>query len=397
MQKPLSSIKTSFCILILLTCSYESEGPDLKATPGVVTGKEFPEIYKVSCTGSIQGCSCNDTGKHTGQRLYHAEAVELIQKKSGTEYLVQSRRGQCLFPAKQLNLMEYYARNSSPMQQKDHVPMPLNRLVDLPDGSSIETDAFLKHKTGQVWPTYYHLALEDFHPGPKVPVKDPNGRVIANASQEFLDQVRWEGSGIASDGTRLRWAGRGNLYQTYKPKWGWGAGHGYQVYPYRTIAVNFRGICNALKKSGRPVSSRCGKAEIIGRMAYIPEIAERNIVMPGGKVHDGYFCITDTGSPNYIKSDRIDIFAGLHGGGNPFLPPGRRGNYLIEGGVENLVPSDWRLWKTDKDRVWCNLNDLPSNGGSCTHDYHTVAKHKALTLHLIFDKAGKPVKCKKNP
>ena len=91
---------------------------------------------------------------------------------------------------------------------------------------------------------YHHLALEDFHPGPKVRVLTPRGRVLGRASRNFLKKVRWQGSGIASSGLRLHYSGaRGRLrFTSYSKRiWGHGTGYGYRVHPYRTIAVNFRG------------------------------------------------------------------------------------------------------------------------------------------------------------
>jgi len=145
---------------------------------------------------------------------------------------------------------------------------------------------------------------------------------------------------------------------------------------------------------------RCNVRRAIGLVVRIPEIAKRRIRMPGGVPHDGFFCVTDTGSPYYIRADRIDIFVGAHGGGNPYLPPARRGNFLLNGGIASLVPSDWRLWKSENKRVWCPRSRLPGDPrnpapGDCTHAYHAVAAHKALTLIALFHKDGRPVRCRR--
>ncbi|MCB1303820.1 MAG: hypothetical protein KDK37_06065, partial [Leptospiraceae bacterium] len=281
-------------------------------------------------------------------------------------------------------------------QTLDHTPIPLIDFIDFlgKPGSTADLREFLnssrKTNIRKVWPTFYHLAMEDFHPGKKVPVLDVAGKIIGHASNEFLQQVRWEGSGVALDGTKYHYSGRPGRYEKYNLRWGFGAGYNYQVFAYRTIAVNFAGLCRHL-----PQIRGCNKARLIGLLVYIPEIADRKIRMPGGEVHDGYFCITDTGSPYYIREDRIDMFVGTHGGGNPYLPAQRQGNAFIEGGIKNLVPSDWQVWTEDNKRVWCDLS--LAEAGKCTIDYRNTAPEKALTIQAVFDPQGAPVRCKKNP
>lgn len=369
-----------------------------------VDGREndFPDLYKVICVGQVAGCSCLERpGGKEELRLFHYESVVGTGATKDGLQLIKHKQRECWYPAGQLERSEYAKVLTSPLQKKDHAPLPLARLVPgLSAGDALDQVKAMPTKDlGHFWATFYHLALEDFHPGPAVPVRSPAGKVLGHASKDFLEQVRWEGSGISKSGLRLHWAGRSLRFNLYPAGlWGHGAGYGYKVFPYRTIAVNFPGLCRRLKGPG----VRCYKKDVIGVLVRIREVAERRIKMEDGSRHDGYFCATDTGSPNYIKEDRIDIFVGVHGGGNPYLPPGRRGNLLIDGGIRNLVPSDWRLWKSKKQRVWCPMNKIPAvpgrpGPGDCAHDYHTVAADKALRLEAVLRPDGRPLRCRKSP
>jgi hypothetical protein len=389
--------KTAFALFILfLFC----EG---NAQPGEV----FPEIFKGRCLNRAEGCYCysKPTERSFVTRPYfHAESLRKSGKSqkddNGREFVPVVRNAvisepghSCYIPRDQLIEMNYSPVLESKYQQLDHTPLTLDQLVDLPGKVTAESlnRVTVKHSVHTVWPTFYHLAMEQFHPGTPVPVKNPAGKTIGRASQEFLNQVRWEGSGIALDGKKYHYAGRAGQYNTYNLRWGHGAGYNYQVFPYRTIAVNFAGLCKTL---GKKIPG-CRKKSLIGLMVYIPEVARKKIKMPGGGIHDGYFCITDTGSPYYIRSERIDMFVGTHGGGNPYLPEKRQTNHLIEGGIKNLVPSDWKIWTSDTKRVWCD--DAAAASGKCKHDYRNTAPHKALTLEALFTPDGRPVRCKKNP
>jgi len=357
-------------------------------------GARLPEISKVLCVGQIRGCPCysKEEGKEPAHFLYHNEAV--THKKTGTRR-VQVLSNERLLPAcwmdtAMLRPSSFAPVLSSPLADLlSHVPLPLEDLLaDSPEG-------FVTVSAGLFWPTYYHLALEDFHPGPPVPARNAQGKIIARASADFLKQVSWQGSGITSEGLRIRYAGRPGVFDLYPDSiWGYGAGQGYTVLPYRTIAVHLSSFCQKLSGHWKG----CSRNRVIGIMGFIPRVAELRIRMPGGKRHDGYFCLTDTGAPAYIRPDRIDIFTGAHGGGNPYLPVERRGNALLDGGLAALVPSDWRLWSSADERVFCNLRDLPRDparpeASECSHDYHTVAWHKRLEIQILF-KNGEPIRCR---
>ncbi|MEQ9366955.1 MAG: hypothetical protein RIF32_22135 [Leptospirales bacterium] len=381
--------------------------------PGEQPETEYPEMFRIECVGRARGCACSigppgdsNQAKKSAQTdlageaasviVFHAEAATGLGSHGAYRQVSLSENRRCWYKTSALRAMPYAKVPLSPLRNLDHTPLPLKRLA--PNFGAAQTDAKHRKDLGLYWATYYHLAVEDYHPGPTVPILDRSGRKLGTASQAFLKQVTWQGSGIASNGLRLHYTGTAMRFNTYaKDMWGHGAGYGYRVFPYRTIAVHFRALCRKLMP-GR----KCGKKDVIGTLVWIREVAAARAKMPGGSIHDGYFCATDTGSPNYIKDDRIDIFVGTHGGGNPYLPPARRPNALIDGGIQNLVPSDWRLWRGPNDRVWCDPNRLPSNSakaepGDCVNDYHVVARGKALRIEAVLDDRGRPLRCAKRP
>ena len=387
-------------VLILIYCA---------PTPRVQADEEasaFPEIFKGRCLNDRNGCACTEEAspKSTEIRRYpHAESLRKVGPEvshEGKSYspvvrnaVISDPGPTCYVPTDSLIPMKYSQVLESKLQQLNHTPLTLDLLVNLDgkvDANRLRKD--FKHiEVRKVWPTFYHLAMEEFHPGPRVSVRSPSGKTIGYASKDFLEQVRWEGSGVALDGKKYHYAGKPGQYNTYDLRWGHGAGYNYQVFPYRTIAVNFSGLCRSLRSR----IPGCAKRTLIGLMVFIPEVAEKKIKMPGGGVHDGYFCITDTGSPYYIREDRIDMFVGTHGGGNPYLPKKRQSNSLIQGGIKNLVPSDWKIWTTDTKRVWCDIRK--AEAGECVHDYRNTAPDKALTLQALFTPEGKPLRCHRNP
>ena len=363
-----------------------------------VIHKKSGFIYKVLCYNSPEGCACSEKPDGSGvvvDNIRFGEAITLGRSipETGRVKLLRHQQS-CFFPVKNLQHSEASDVVVTHFKSLDHSLLPLAKLVT--SGQPSDPQQLLAQSQrialGRFYPTYYHLAMEDFHPGKLVDVRDASGKKVGRASEQFLEQVKWEGSGVGSDGTHYHTLGK-NRFETYSAEiWGYGAGLDYTVSPYRTMAVNFKGICKALGWGGD-----CGKRQILGLMVYIPEVARRNIVMADGSIHDGFFCMTDTGAPYYIRADRIDLFVGTHGGGNPYLPPERQGNLLIKGGIKNVVPADWALWDEQKGRFWCEVDQLPQDPmnpqpGDCLLDYHYLAREKALHMEALM-RNGEPVRC----
>jgi hypothetical protein len=418
-----------YVIFFMSSASLFTHCSELRSSPPPGDDR-FPQIFRTTCLKNTEGCPCistekgfpvvrkfnhNDSVHRTGGDVkisedYFSPDISEIQKAWIMSASVKSEDGSvgvimtpirhykgrevCLYPAAYLREYKYTPVIGSKFNVKNHAALPLNKIVP-----TFNSENNNKIALGHYWITYYHMALEEHYPGAVVSVFDKNKKEIGRASKEFLDQVRWEGSGFRNNGDRIRWDGKPGEYSLYKDAvWGYGAGSGYHVYPYRTVAVNFPALCKKLY----PDKPSCGKPDVIGTLIYIEEVAVRKIRMEDGRVHDGFFCASDTGSPDFIKEDRMDLFVGVHGGGNPYLPAERQYNLLLSGGIENLVPSDWKLWSGENDRVWCESDKLPKDifnpaSGDCIHDYHVQAAHKALTVYAIKDEKGNYIKCEKAP
>lgn len=353
-----------------------------------------PNYAKVLCLQSSEGCECKASeSKPDSIRIFHGEAVVLEEFAADSDlWKIRRSNETCLYPKKNLKPLAYQA-DFRPMQsKKDHSPKPLHALLSESDFRKLDSNLSLN--LGQYYPTFYHLAMEEAFPGTEVPVLSPSGKEIGRASASFIEQVRWEGSGIAKDGKKYHFAGDGR-YELYDLEWGWGAGHGYQVYPYRTLAVSFKDLCGKISER----IPGCNKSKVIGALAFLPRIKEKKIRMQDGAYHDGYFCLNDTGSPLYIRDDRMDIFVGVHGGGSPYQPAELSRNLFIDAGILPLYPSDWRLYSSEKERFWCPKEKLPADPFSpkseeCRLDYHAVAPGKGLQLRIFFREDGSLVRCK---
>lgn len=350
-----------------------------------------PDIRKVTCINSIHGCPCFRTSD--AFNVFHAESALVLGKGKPGYVSINVRKTECEYPEALLVKMPAAPVLHSRFQDVSHAPLSLDKMTDV-----VKLTQGRHVGMGNFYPTFYHLALEDLYPGTPARILTPSGTSLGLASDEFLKQVTWEGSGITRDGRGLSYAGPGRYTEYNAVKaWGYGSGGRVQVLPYRSIAVNFPGICRALGQHWR----NCTPGAVPGLMVYIPEIARRKMQIEG-VVHDGYFCAADTGAPYYIRYNRIDMFVGTHGGGNPFLPEERQTNEFLKNGLKALLPSDWRLWSSVDSRVFCDIAALPADifnpsKGSCTHDYHVVARDKALEMQAVLDADGQPVRCFPNP
>ncbi len=159
---------------------------------------------------------------------------------------------------------------------------------------------------GTVWNTYYWLALEEEHPGPKtVELLDQACEPVGTVSEDYADALCIEGSGRLDDGTVVNYAslcdcGRpcssGNIIcwsalDANDFPWGQGA-FGNALVPLRSLAVD------------RDVIA-------LRTVVYIEEFDGLEIPSLGGVegfTHDGCFRADDVGGA--IEDDHIDIMAG---------------------------------------------------------------------------------------
>ncbi len=148
--------------------------------------------------------------------------------------------------------------------------------------------------------TYYWLASESEHTGPKVEeLYTSDCSTIATVSTSFADALKLEGSGRLSDGRVLNYGGvcgcdNSPCFFEVDESAPWGLGvQSLPLRPFRSIAVDTGDFS-------------------IGQSVYVEELD--GLVMPGDAdygqyTHDGCVVATDVGSG--IGSGHIDFFAGL--------------------------------------------------------------------------------------
>ena len=255
---------------------------------------------------------------------------------------------------------------------------PSTSLADLP------TDPSQGVQAGNFFPTFYQVALEALYPGKtgekKVTLQDNNGKSVAGVSTEFRRALLRQGTAALSDGRVLNVGKKTKTGRRFivLPEGSYGLGiAGFHLYPYRSVAVDFDLLCHRLKGAAgcEPDNttkkdtniSRKNRKTLAGILLHIEKFA--GVHMSDGTVHDGYVCAVDVGGG--IKSDRMDIFVGTDGAGNPYYPACRRDNPLIQAGIESLIPSDWHHYTQNKNGKMKR---------TCQTEYRQVAAHKGLAV-----------------
>lgn len=368
------------CSLLLLVLAL----PQASAQPGPPQeARDWRHYWRVSHYEPA-GMECLDrpeTGEGRLVRyLYFKEPLYLEERKSGWARVTTQDGQSCWFP---LRRMEQMHNNPvlCPGQSPPMTPLPLS---DLADADELESSKAVR--SGRFFPTFYQIAREELHPPKKgeklVELRDGKGKTIARVSPAFRRALNMQGTAMLVDGRVLN-VGRkvkGQRRYVVLPRGHFGLGvAGRTIQPYRSVALDFDLLCerlagvagctrgNALPREARDRGvSRKNRRKLVGMLLYLP--AFKGVLMPGGVTHDGFVCAVDVGGG--IKFDRMDIFVGTDGGGNPYYPECRRENALTRAGIMSLIPSDWRHFSkqgSDYARV-------------LQTEYRQVSPHKGLEI-----------------
>ena len=370
-----------FFVFVLGICLLNSESGFASAF--------FSGKYKINCADSPNGCGCvaEPNSTQTLAKFFHAEPVigllssdQTKGKSPWTE--IKSDKGNCFYPTNQLRSI-YWETDLCP-QSENEEKVPLRNLDDMLAQGSVQSE---QKPLGSLFPTFYNIADESFHPGPKTsPLYETRtGRLIAKVSESFHDDLDMEGTGVLNDGRVLNVGTRTNGVWDYVvlPSGAFGIGIlNHKLHPYRSVAVDFRHLCQQANLDFCEQSDLEIRRRLIGALIYIPRL--KGISLPNGQQHDGYVCAQDIGGA--IKGDRIDLFVGPLGGGNPYLKECRFFNPYNRAGVYGLVPYDWRTYvqngtNPDGTQKFKRANEF---------EYRTVAKSKALESYLVQGAFCKP-------
>ena len=350
----------------------------------------FSGKYKANCTNSPEGCACVAEPKSqlSVATLLHAQPVEGILETDGTKNgstWIELKAGAktCFYPAQNLRPI-YWETDLCPDAQNDS-KIPMRDLGAMLESGSAETGERIP--LGNLFPTFYNIADESFHPGPKiVPLYEVgSGALIARVSKSFHEDLDMEGTGTLLDGRVLNVATRVNGVWDYKilPNGAFGIGIlNHSLHPYRSVAVDFVHLCKQANLGFCQLPESEIKKRMIGALLFMPRL--RGIPLPNGKTHDGYVCAQDVGGA--IEFDRVDIFVGPLGGGNPYLKECRQKNPYNAAGVLGLVPFDWRTYENNG----VDATGTPKFRRTKEFEYRIYAAHKALDTYLVKGAFCKP-------
>lgn len=359
----------------------------------VTTAHSAPSIfsgrYKINCTNSPDGCACTSSPESSDKfvSVLHAQPVvgtfgtdATLDKPAPVELKINGKT--CYYPSQKLRPI-YWESELCPNPSSE-AAVPMRAMGEMLSQGNENGE---KNSLGMLYPTFYNIADEAYHPGPKtVPlIEAVTGRVIAYVSESFHEDLDMEGTGKLNDGRVLNVANYVNGVWDYKvlPSNAFGVGIlGHSLHPYRSVAVDFVHLCQQAKLDFCSLPVVEVRKRLIGALLYMPRL--RGIPLPNGKVHDGYVCAQDIGGA--IQLDRVDIFVGPMGGGNPYLKECRQRNPLIDSGVNGLVPYDWRTYESNG---YDNLGQ-PKFRRSKEFEYRSYAASKALETFLVKGAFCKP-------
>lgn len=326
--------------------------------------------------------------------LYFKEPLYLLSSKKGWAFVrVDDRK--CWVRSKRVDPV-HTRPVYCPANELEQPLFPLEFLVDRQ--LAAEATAL---SMGPFYPTFYQIAREVLYPPATedenpVALRDKKGKVIARVSKAFRRALLIQGTAALKDGPIIN-VGRtikGEKRFVVLPDGSYGLGvSGFSIYPYRSVAVDFDLLCERLTAQGagggcttgnvlprgkrnRGVS-RANKKLLVGTLFKVPAFEGAEI--SPGEIHDGFVCAVDVGGG--IKVDRMDVFVGTAGGGNPYYPSCRKDNLLTLHGVESLIPCDWRHFRQNDKGVWKR---------EVATEYRQVSRHKGLDV-LVFP----GVKCRK--
>lgn len=349
----------------------------------------FSGKYKINCADSPSGCACVTEPNSNQSVAYflHAQpvtgALSQDQTKTSSPWTeIKVDGGNCFYPTNQLRPIDWET-DLCPDRAHD-AKVPLRALNEMVAQGSVQSDQI---PLGKLYPTFYNIADESFHPGPKTSAlyESRTGRLIAKVSKSFHDDLDMEGTGVLNDGRVLNVGTRTNGVWDYilLPEGAFGIGIlNHKLHPYRSVAVDFRHLC---KQAGLDFCDKSDleiRKQLIGALLYIPRL--KGLTLPNGKTHDGYVCAQDIGGA--IRNDRIDIFVGPLGGGNPYLKECRYHNPFNQAGIHGLVPYDWRTYLKNGT----NPDGTQKFRRADEFEYRTYADHKSLESFLIQGAFCKP-------
>lgn len=355
--------------------------------------ESFARAYKVLCPGSETGCSCFAEPAADAPAVARVRHYQVVQSESGEDEVTN---GQADWVAVNVAGQSCHMRRTSLraitwLTEECPDPSIFAQLPFAPPSEFLArgSTSGARVPVGKIFPTFYNIAYEPEFPGEKnVSLYEVNTRrLLARVSQAFRDALDLEGTGRLADGRTLNVGTRRNGQWDYVvlPQGSFGLGiQNHYLYPFRTVAIDFDHLCAKSRLPGCTSNTAQNRKTFAGTLLHIRQLEGARL--PDGSVHDGFVCAHDIGGA--IKQDRIDLFVGPMGGGNPFAPECLRVNPLIEHGVRSLEPSDWHLWETDGvDPATGNAKFKRAR----PYEYRVTVPEKGLDVSVVKGASCKPM------
>jgi hypothetical protein len=370
-----------------VTRGYASDGP-VETRPALtstqLTDGTFSGRYKLQCDQGPEGCACTADSSPESTvvaRFRHASPVQAAHPTlppaglTGTTEITTPGGQSCHYPSRELRPI--YWENTLCPDPEGLTDIPFPSLSELLTEDSAPSTA---KPIGLLFPTFYNIADESFHEGEPSEKLLETGTLkeIARVTPSYRTELDIQGTGRLRDGRVINVADRVNGQWRYKVLAKGEYGHGiagHRIHPFRSAAVDFLHIC---QKGGfdfcaLPIEKI--REKLVGTLLHIPRLVGAK--MPSGAIHDGYVCAQDIGGA--IREDRIDLFVGPAGAGNPYLPECRMRNGYIDHGVASLNPTDWpTVQKTGVD-----AEGRTTYKRAIPLEYRTASPEKGLEARIV--------------
>ncbi len=281
----------------------------------------------------------------------------------------------CFYPAQDLRPLFWDNTVCPSPEAESAVPFP--KLDDIVAEGAADAP---QTSMGLLFPTFYNIADEGFHEGlgTESLLESGTEKLIAHVTLGFRKELDIQGTGRLRDGRILNVADRINGTWRYRILAPGEYGHGifgHRIHPLRSVAMDFQHLC---KQGGytycdQPIEII--RQKLVGTLLFMPKLQGARLA--NGAIHDGYVCAQDIGGA--IQQDRVDLFVGPAGAGNPYLPACRQRNAYTDHGIQSLNPMDW----PSVEKTGIDSEGRATYKRKFPHEYRSFSPTKGLETFIV--------------
>ena len=345
---------------------------------------QFSGRYKSQCDQGPAGCPCRKSESPDSEiitTLRHATPVEAADPKlppAGLDGFVQIQATSgvsCYYPARDLRPLFWDNTVCPSPEAETSVPFPsLDQILEVGSSDSPRT------AIGLLFPTFYNIADEGFHEGPTTEslMDSGTGKLIAQVTPGFRKELDIQGTGRLRDGRIVNVADRVNGVWRYRVLASGEYGHGIQghrIHPMRSVAVDFKHLCTqgGFSFCSQPIDII--RQKLVGTLLFMPRLQGTRLA--NGAIHDGFVCAQDIGGA--IEQDRVDLFVGPAGAGNPYVPDCRQRNAYTDFGIQSLNPMDW----PSVEKTGTDAEGRTTYKRKIPYEYRSFSENKGLETYIL--------------